>query len=109
MPENSQEEEEDSLALPSSSGAGDFQPTYITYSKNNPPASTPYSSSSSSQSYLKPTNSVVQKTTFRPAGTYDAATNSLYREETSKFHSANLEHLPLHHQQVKLLLHISQF
>lgn len=82
------QDEDDNLALPQ-----DFQPTYIVY----PPASNPTSSPSSSQSYLKPSSSVVQKTTFRPAGSYDAeaaASNSIYREETSNFHAGNLVHLP---------------
>ena len=64
-------------------------PTYIIY-----PSSTPspnIQSSSTTQNYLKPA-----KSKFHPAGSYDAPTQSksIYREETSKYHSGNLVQLP---------------
>ncbi len=89
-----QQEVTDNIALPSGFGT----PTYIRYStESNPPPALPTSSvipsssSPSSQSYLKPQNS------FHPAGSYDAAASrpkSIYREETTNFHSGNTVHLP---------------
>ena len=89
--------ENDNLALP-----GGYQPTYVVYpttSKpvtSNPPNPTQYSS----QKYLKPKKS--SSTQFHPAGSYDAPKStaskapkqSIYREETAKFHPASLVHLP---------------
>ena len=75
---------DDNLALP-----GGYQPTYVVYPTTPSPKVTP---SSNSQKYLKP-----KKSTFRPAGSYDAPkapSQSIYREETSKFHPASLVHLP---------------
>ena len=78
-PEPSTPNSNDNLAVPNQ-----YQPTYIVYPTES---SKPNPTTPSSQKYLK--------STFRPAGSYDAPTSkSIYREETSKFHAANLVHLP---------------
>ena len=81
----------DNLALP-----GGYQPTYVVYPTTSSPGPNP-TQSYSSQKYLKPN----KKPTFRPAGSYDApkspsktSSQSIYRDDTSKFHPASLVHLP---------------
>ena len=79
---------DDNLAVPGTYN----DPTYIIY-----PSSTPKSSSvSSTQSYLKPSKSPKQ---FHHVASYDAPgtassvqSKSIYREETSKYHSGAILH-----------------
>ena len=85
------ETDNDNLALP-----GGYQPTYVVYPTTSSPGLNP-TQSYSSQKYLKPN----KKPTFRPAGSYDApkspsktSSQSIYRDDTSKFHPASLVHLP---------------
>ena len=85
------ETDNDNLALP-----GGYLPTYVVYPTTSSPGPNP-TQSYTSQKYLKPN----KKPTFRPAGSYDApkspsktSSQSIYRDDTSKFHPASLVHLP---------------